>query len=280
MKTGILAIVVTYYPNKDLLINNINSFIDNVDKIIIWENTPLQEKEQYRFIDYPKIEYYGDSVNSISRALNFAWHYAQNNDYKFLLTMDQDSIWENFGYFIKHVNEMYNTDDTIYVPQIVPGKILVESFCKTEWAITSGMLIPISALNRLGGYNESFIIDGIDMDICFRAKEMGIDILMLKNGVLKQKYGNPTSKKMLFRKFSCSNYSPNRLQEIYSSHIYFLRFYKISIRGRYDLLKKCFAIIPIKVLFYEKNKQRKIFAIIKGIYNGFINYSAPTKSYE
>ena len=71
MKTPkILAIVVTYYPEKELLERNVQAFINRVDKVLIWENTPSPDKMSYRFISHEKVEYYGDGINSISRALN------------------------------------------------------------------------------------------------------------------------------------------------------------------------------------------------------------------
>ena len=91
----ILAIVVTYYPEKNLLKKNINAFIEYVDKVLIWENTPESEKLSFRFIHDEKIEYCGDGINSISHALNYGWKYAKRNGYDYLLTMDQDSILVN-----------------------------------------------------------------------------------------------------------------------------------------------------------------------------------------
>ena len=41
----ILAIVVTYYPERDLLVRNVEAFIDHVDKVLIWENTPSKDKQ-------------------------------------------------------------------------------------------------------------------------------------------------------------------------------------------------------------------------------------------
>ena len=69
----ILAIVVTYYPDKQLLGDNIAAFIDHVDKVLVWENTPDLDKEAFRIPAGGKIEYCGDGNNSISRTLNYGW---------------------------------------------------------------------------------------------------------------------------------------------------------------------------------------------------------------
>ena len=109
MESKVLAIVVTYYPEKHLICNNIEAFIDNVDKVLIWENTPQEECNKYRFLVNEKIEYCGDGNNSISKALNYGWKYARENGYNYLLTMDQDSVWVNFPLFLdKTINRFQN----------------------------------------------------------------------------------------------------------------------------------------------------------------------------
>ena len=53
------AVVVTHYPHVDELIVNIKQFIDFVDKLIIWENTPIHERENYQIL---MPEYYNKIV--------------------------------------------------------------------------------------------------------------------------------------------------------------------------------------------------------------------------
>ena len=99
----ILAIVITYYPEKELMEKNVSAFIDDVNKVLIWENTPESDKLKYRFIEHEKVEYCGDGINSISHGLNYGWHYANNGGYDYLLTMDQDSILINFAAMKEYV---------------------------------------------------------------------------------------------------------------------------------------------------------------------------------
>ena len=78
MKDKILAIIVTYKPEKDILIQNISSIIHFVDKILIWENTTSDITTEYRFVDNEKIEYVGNGTNvGLSKAFNYAWKYAK-----------------------------------------------------------------------------------------------------------------------------------------------------------------------------------------------------------
>ena len=89
----ILAVVVAYHPEPDLLRRNLDSFADGVDHILLWRNSPVE-------CDHPKVELAGDGTNQgIGTALNAAWTYAVQNGFDWLLTMDQDSCWEDFEAF-------------------------------------------------------------------------------------------------------------------------------------------------------------------------------------
>ena len=46
----LLSVVITYFPNIENTIQNIESYIDHVDCLIIWENTPEQYLDKYRVI--------------------------------------------------------------------------------------------------------------------------------------------------------------------------------------------------------------------------------------
>lgn len=52
------AVVITYYPDKDDAINNISRYIDDVDHLIICDNTPDPDRESYR-VEIPQ---YSDKI--------------------------------------------------------------------------------------------------------------------------------------------------------------------------------------------------------------------------
>lgn len=259
----ILAIIVTYYPDKALLVENIKAIIDSVDKILLWENTPADESLKYRLPQNKKIEYVSNYINSISYALNYGWKYANEKGYDCLLTMDQDSVWESFDAFLDMVSSRYG-DNMIYAPVIAPGKYDDKESFVVDWTITSGMLVPISVLNQVGGYCELFNIDGIDMDFCLKAKEHNISVVILRNGVLHQRYGTPMVRYIMGKRITCSNYMPYRLFEIIYSHIVIFFVHNISIRSRIWIIRQCMVDIPLKILLFEDNKIQKIKAICSG----------------
>lgn len=187
----ILAIVVTYYPDEELLTKNIQAFVNELDKVLIWENTPEKEKLKYRFVQHEKIEYCGDGANSIARALNYAWRYARQNDYDYLLTMDQDSLFLDFPSYKKTVLENSLSQDAIYGPNF--SRKPIDPIQEKHYTITSGMMLPVTVLDAVGGYDEFFAVDGLDLDLCLRARQIGIRTYVIRDSTLKHKFGKPVT---------------------------------------------------------------------------------------
>ena len=101
----ILGVVITYYPNIEETKRNIEQFIEDIDLLIIWENTPLAERTQYKIelTGYEdKIIYKGTDLNMfIAYPLNQAVSYGRENGFTHILTMDQDSFFE-VNHFVKY----------------------------------------------------------------------------------------------------------------------------------------------------------------------------------
>lgn len=90
----LLAIVVLYYPDARVK-ENIMSYAGQVDRLIVWNNTPAGDGDRPLRFDEPterKIVRMGTGRNAgIGAALNEAVRYGQAGGYTHLLTMDQDS---------------------------------------------------------------------------------------------------------------------------------------------------------------------------------------------
>lgn len=262
----ILAIVVTYYPEKDLLERNVQAFINHVDKVLIWENTPSPDKLDYRFIEHEKVEYYGDGINSISRALNYAWEYANEYGFDYLLTMDQDSYFENFDYYISKTVLNPKVPEGIWTPQM-NGEIVSEDFEEIDIPITSGMLASVKIINTIGGWNESYTIASVDDEFFLLAHQCKIKKYKIKNVSLLQRFGITQVVTVFGHKLELRNYGPQRLYDIYRNNIILIRKYP-----KIDYLRKNFFHYWLKaivlVFLFEKQRFSKTAAIFKGIISG------------
>lgn len=275
MACRILAIVVTYFPEKELIEKNISAFIDHVDKVIIWENTPKDKKHLYRYINNPKVEYCGDGVNSISHALNYAWKYAEKNGYDHLLTMDQDSVFEDFSYYLKYTVNAEKAPHGIWSPWIVSHefpkkKCLTEDIIEMKTAITSGLLQKVSLISELGGWNEGFDIDGIDDEYVFNATRSGVKTYAIRNAFLIQQYGKPMDASFMGHTVTLPNYSPQRYYSIYRSHVQLVRMFpeqKLFILG----CREHWGGLIKWIFLFEDQRFKKLYKIISGIINGYIS---------
>lgn len=267
----ILGIIVTYFPEKKLLIRNVEAIIRYVDKLIIWENT-TENKEAFRFVSGSNIEYFSEGRNvGISKALNFGWKYAQKEGFDYILTMDQDSIFINFQKYLITSFAIANDDSIVFGPLVTVDKKEEPSECinelaKNQYLITSGMLVPTKVLQTIEGYRETFLIDGIDVDFCIRVQDAGFKIYKNHNGILLQHFGIPSVYKLLGKEYICSNYSPFRYYGILRNHIIIYRCsHRLYVK---KLVKTYFFHFLPRIILWESNKIKKVWYMAKGIVDG------------
>lgn len=263
----ILAIVLTYYPDRELLTANTNKFLDYVDKVLLWENTPEQEKLHYRFLSGDKFEYCGDGINSISHALNYAWRYAKDFGFDYLLIMDQDSLWCDFNSYLNETIFNEEAPDGIWGPQITDEN-KQEKVLEVYSVINSGTLVRVDLIDAIGGWNELFKIDCVDDEFCLRAKRLGISTYRFTNCRLLQRYGSPRQVSFMGKKSNLRNDSPQRLYSIYRSFIVLLRMYPEAVQLRRQFMDNWIALIKW-IFVFEKDRFSKLFAITRGIVSGY-----------
>ena len=86
-----LAGVVVWYNPSDKDVKNIESYIDELDKLYIFDNSEKKDNKN-KVPTSKKIEYISQHENlGIATALNITANKALGEGYLYLLTMDQDS---------------------------------------------------------------------------------------------------------------------------------------------------------------------------------------------
>ena len=114
----IAALVVTYHPDAVLLRSNIAAFVNDVDEVIVWKNSPEPIDCLNEWCH--KITFMGTGHNDmIALPVNRAMDYCRSKHYDFLLTMDQDSCWQDFHGFVDTVMAFpYDDKVGIYAPNV------------------------------------------------------------------------------------------------------------------------------------------------------------------
>jgi len=271
MKDDIAAVVVLYNPGLQVL-NNLNTYLNQVDKLFIIDNSEkinivLVEKLQLLI----RTEYICNNSNlGIAAALNIGARKAINEGYQYLLTMDQDS--EAPPFMVSNLLECFSEDSKIALVsphlQSPEGRNLIYLSTKhceqviTAW--TSGNLVKLKIYQISGGYREDFFIDYVDHEFCLRLNQMGFKIYTCYKTTLKHKLGRIEEKNLFFRKAYPTNHSALRLYYRTRNRFYVKKIYKKNFPDFFKQDDKAFRHIFLKVILFENYKKMKLKFILKG----------------
>ena len=276
-KTKILGLVTLYNPEFPDAVDNIMRYLPYLDLLVIWDNSPLEANIKKKILEplvgeTDKIIWHGDGNNyCIAPAINYAWHYAQENGFDLLLLMDQDSKWEDFRSYITEVNKRYQASPKNvfcpYIPSDDTFEITKDAQEKNIF-INSGTVIPTSILSEIGGADEAFPLDALDHDLAIRIQKAEYKIVSLTKHQLHHTVGN--FKMMGPFHIYTHNYSPQRLYSISRSHIIKYRKHKdwLSSSEIKVTLKEHYIRQLLRILLAEPQKMCRLKMFFKGIYDG------------
>lgn len=283
----ICAGVITYNPDIEKLQQNLNSLIPQVEIVIIVDNgsdNVADIKEIIRNRSSLKILY--NRINlGIAKALNQVCKLAKENNYDWVLTMDQDSVCEtnmvkNLAAHISYPQlgiiaprvEFKDGDDLILSTKDKDLQVVKISAC-----ITSGSLTSIIAWDKIGGFDEWLFIDRVDNEFCTHLRKEGYSIIRVNEAVLYQRAGEMKYISFpLIGKILLPYYSENRNYYICRNEIYLFRKYHRDLNLIHNILTFIYSQ-TIKIVF-EKNRKATLRSTFKGIFDGirkkieYVNY--------
>lgn len=272
----LVAIIVVYKPNDEQLLGNIDSFIDDIDQLLIYKNSKIDiENELKKYGN--KIIFLGTEENhGIGVALNKGVIWAENNLFSHILTFDQDSyfIEGHLAKFKKLVLGNQNHKIGAFCPNIDNrGNLLLDTnldIVTVPDSITSGTIIPVENFEVTGYFNEKLFIDAVDYEFCYRInKQYRLLTVIFPKIILKHEVGNATKIKF---GFISDNYSAFRTFFIIRNHILIWRRYPSIFQESYKvtLIKIHIFHRVIKIIIGEEDKFEKLKAITLGVFKGLL----------
>ncbi|MBM6615368.1 glycosyltransferase [Desemzia sp. RIT804] len=291
--------IILYFPTIEN-INQILTLKDLVEKIYLYDNTDDKEvasKIKKQFSNHMNFEYINGKTNDgMAKALNNLCKRAIKHKHDFIITLDQDSIFEKeeieeYIYIIKkEVNKDYGIG--LFGPQIVylDGKLSVsDSKKKTnnntnelqitnrEWIITSGSAINLSIFSNMEGFDEKYFIDRVDHDYCKQLRNHNKKIVQINNIQLYQHLGNNTKNILMY---TYSEHNSLRNYYMFRNRIYYYNKFYEGVEKQLKIVLGS-AKQMILILIFDKNKYSKIKKIVEGYqsykkgelyeYNNYIN---------
>lgn len=268
-KNNIAGVVIVYNPDKSV-ISNIISYLNQISSLFIIDNSFLPNEEMFSgLIDTPGVYYLPQKKNiGISAALNLAAQLAIRKGFKYLLTMDQDSIvsqdmirkmltlnceYNKIGIIAPFFINRYRTR--------IPGK---EPFKKILFEKTSGNLLNLDTYSKIGPFDENLFIDYVDIEYCFRLNSAGFEVIQVNGAELIHNEAFLSSNKFLFKIVYPWNHNPIRwlykIRNLFYLRDKYYKEYPSFFKNEYKNYLKQF----IKIFLFEDKKFSKLKFAIKG----------------
>ncbi len=268
----IAATVILYNP-AEVVLNNIRSYIEIVEKLYLVDNSKIPSTQIIgSIIQSDKVIYIHDGENKgIASRLNQACVLAKNDQFQWLLTMDQDS---SFSEGI--LNNYLSCLDAFEDPQMVSmfgvnytKKQLVEEEChptEVNHLITSGSVLNLKLWPDICKFDENLFIDEVDFEYCLRSVLHGFRIIEFSNIFLDHRLGEVSQHRSFktIKRTSRVLHSPERLYYITRNFLYIESKYRTSFPEEIKERKKVFLNRIKNNLLYNKERVKVLKFIIKG----------------
>lgn len=280
MKNNVVAIVVTHFPNLELLSKNILLLLSQVDEVVIVDNTEYPGYISQYVQNLHKVTLFlNENKGGIAGGLNVGIKYAWKHDFEFALFLDQDSTPTSnlIDTLIQGFSE--NKEKVVMVcPTILdvnknnknlPENVNKNDFEKIFVCITSGTLINLNKSKQIGIFNEKLFIDYVDFEYCLRAKNLEFTILKSCQAILYHSLGKIEKYNFWGIKLYTTNH--NYMRRYYKSRNCMYLIKKEGVRNINFISKVIFRQVTdfCKIICFESEKFKKIKFMFLGLVDGW-----------
>lgn len=278
--SNIYGVVTLYNPDLEEAARNINRYLNDIGRLLIWANSPVEDRDKFldQLTDRSKVEFVQSDKNAgVVKALNAALRRARAGGYEYLLSMDQDSTWNDFGDYLEKAMTVRANDESVTItgPYAVeteeeamsaPGGVMY-----LDYVIVSGALYDISMFDKTGNFAEVYFIDAADEEFCLRAGTCGFRNAVIGDSMLVHRFGERIEHKFLGIKIVTHNYSSLRYYYSVRNHIWLIRSGYSPASRSFRLFGRYVIKTLIRALFFETDRKDKVSAVFRGIRDGYSN---------
>ncbi len=211
------AIVVTYNPDITALLKLLGQLNKETEFIVIDNASEGLDKLCESIVVYERCKNLLrlSKNEGLAKAINIGIDWAIANDCDYVFLFDQDSGLCDL--FVDRMIEAYERAEEIgsnrvaaLGPRVInpqsmrqtPFKLFNRIMLRTDryfagskshfmadFLITSGTMLSLKYIAEIGGMKESYFIDNVDLEWCFRAKSKGFDLVGTDEAVLYHTIG-------------------------------------------------------------------------------------------
>ena len=201
------GIVVLYNPDAENVLENIKTFYGQLDYLFLVDNSERPNQSLISFCEKQEsecdIQYIFQNGNfGIAHALNRGIKLAKQYESDWLLTMDQDSLFQRNS-FREYINciekfEGKKSEVALFTPYHKTKFDLLHKEFDFEYkkaVMTSGNFLKLSVIESVGTFREDYFIDNVDHEFCLRLRKHGYKIVQINKIHLIHELGSITPKK-------------------------------------------------------------------------------------
>ncbi len=292
---NIIAVVVTFNPDKELIKNNLAAISVQVKSLIIVDNSTSTKFNPLDLnLDYLKLISLRENMG-IAYAQNIGIQAAIEDGADYILLLDQDSCPSDgmVSILTKKITEIKSSGQKIAAVApicIDPRNGLKSYFLITKYGfpyrfnpkkaepsktisagflISSGTLINVACLDEVGGKRSNYFIDHVDTEWCFRARLKGYSLVGVSDAYMYHSIGDNVKKFWLFYKRNIPYHSPVRNYYMFRNTILTIRDVKGNHIWRLLLLYRLIQFMIYFLIFTSNRKARLKFMLV-GLKHGIL----------
>ena len=284
-----LAACVVLYNPDDTIFENILTYGNYVDKLIVVDNSLKKNNlliDRLNEVFESKLIYINNNDNlGIATALNQACDKAIELQFKWILTMDQDSSFINFDHYKKCLEKVQNVNNVALLAANTDKEgysnfDINECSCNYREdkfsVITSANIVNLEYFEEIGRFNDKLFIDMVDYDYCLRINIKKFKILYFPDVFVEHKLGEVHLRTNIFtrKKKYKTEHNAQRAYYISRNSLYLSKNYGKYFPkefGMLHILNIVFIHDVTKILLYEIDKWNKLKAKFIGLYHFLIN---------
>ena len=234
------ALTVLYNPKHSML-DNIKTYIDEVEFLYLVDNSPkenawINDEIESRGWKNVRYQWNGGENLGLAEPINIYGQKAIENGCDWFITFDQDS--QACAGMMKQMKEyaesgLCGNDVAVITPKRInkASDIVVESVPRISFVndtIQSGAMHNLKVMEKIGGYDENIFIDHLDLEYCARCISKGYKIARVNHAKLLHEILNTWQKRKNIggKEYLIGKYSPERYYYRHRNALYCMDKYR------------------------------------------------------
>jgi rhamnosyltransferase len=266
------AVIVSFHPDENFA-RRLTKLERQFTAVYWIDNTPGASVDSEKPRDSCVTHISPGRNVGLATALNLGCSAALDDDFKWVVTFDQDS--DTADEFLRQQIAFWNDSDPstfvlgcnyseggeIGTPRFKAGDYVVA--CTT--VITSGCLMCLTAWDDLGGFRDDYFIDGLDHEICLRGRSNGLVVARHGRVLMKHRIGERSANIRIFP------YLHTPVRKYYAMRNGVRNILEYALRQPLWAARKSVTLTweILTALLFEPDRRRKLRAIFRGLRHGF-----------